>query len=283
MNLNVSGIYAITRKTVGKPNKIYIGSSKNIGVRWRTHKSDLNKNIHKNRHLQNNWNKYGEDSFNFEVLEIVNDLSELISRENQWIFVLDTSNRNKGFNVFSVNYNLQNIHSKETKLLMSINHYDCRGKNNSFYGKTHTNEARRKISKANFGRVHSCTTRLRMSLSQPKGEDNHAAKLCNKDIPIIVEMLKQSKPLAQIAEKYQVSSAVIAAIRDGDTWVSITGGRVECKRFSRVKMNYELAEELRSKYATGNVTMQDLADEYGVGTSAVNKIIQNYRWKKGNV
>jgi len=39
--------------------------------------------------------------------------------------------------------------SEETKQKMSLNHYDCNGENNGMYGKTHTKEARKKISEAN--------------------------------------------------------------------------------------------------------------------------------------
>lgn len=280
MNLNVRGIYAITRKIQGKPDKTYIGSSKNISIRWRTHRCELNKNRHKNKHLQNNWNKYGESSFKFEILEIVTNETELISKENSWIFALDTSNRTKGFNVFSVNSNLRNMHSEETRMLMSINHYDCSGQNNSFYGKKHSEETRKRISSANLGRTHSPSVRSKMSESHPKGEDNHASKLKNEDIPQIIEMLRNLVPIAQIAKKYDVSTTVISSIRDGKSWVSLTGGKVECSKFTRVKMSLELAEELRNKYASGNVTMQQLANTYGIGTSAVNKIIQNYRWKR---
>lgn len=61
-----SGIYQITNKINGKK---YIGSSKDIYKRWYQHKYELNKNKHGNKHLQNAWNKYGQDSFEFEIIE----------------------------------------------------------------------------------------------------------------------------------------------------------------------------------------------------------------------
>lgn len=60
------GVYKITCLTDGK---FYIGSSKNIKRRWKTHVSKLNKNEHDNMFLQEAWNLYGEKSFTFEILE----------------------------------------------------------------------------------------------------------------------------------------------------------------------------------------------------------------------
>lgn len=47
----------------------YIGSSINIYYRLKRHISDLLKNKHANKYMQNAFNKYGKDNFNFEVIE----------------------------------------------------------------------------------------------------------------------------------------------------------------------------------------------------------------------
>lgn len=63
----VSGIYTITNKVTGK---LYIGESLDIYRRWHDeHIPQLRKNSHYNRELQNDFNKYGEENFSFEVLE----------------------------------------------------------------------------------------------------------------------------------------------------------------------------------------------------------------------
>jgi group I intron endonuclease len=66
----ISGIYKILNKINGK---YYIGSSKNINVgysgRFNRHKRELKYNKHINSHLQNAWNKYGEQNFNFLIIE----------------------------------------------------------------------------------------------------------------------------------------------------------------------------------------------------------------------
>ena len=60
------GIYSITNWLTGER---YIGESMDIEERWCIHKQQLNANKHHNYKLQNAWNKYGEETFDFEVLE----------------------------------------------------------------------------------------------------------------------------------------------------------------------------------------------------------------------
>ena len=50
-----AGIYKITNII---NNKIYIGSSSNISLRWNQHIEKLIYNLHENYKLQNDFNKY---------------------------------------------------------------------------------------------------------------------------------------------------------------------------------------------------------------------------------
>ena len=61
------GVYMIKNKTT--PERFYIGSSVDLANRFSGHKNDLSKNKHHSPHLQNAWNKYGPDNFEFVVLE----------------------------------------------------------------------------------------------------------------------------------------------------------------------------------------------------------------------
>ncbi len=90
-----SGIYIITCLPTGK---IYVGSSINIRERWRGHKKELRSGKHKNRYLQNAWNKYGEQAFVFEVLEVCSRNS-LLEREQYWLDTRQSYKRNIGFNI----------------------------------------------------------------------------------------------------------------------------------------------------------------------------------------
>jgi len=75
-------IYKITNKIT---NDFYVGSAVNFNNRKWGHISSLRKNKHKNIFVQNSWNKYGEDAFIFEVIEVVDRKENLIIREQHWI------------------------------------------------------------------------------------------------------------------------------------------------------------------------------------------------------
>ena len=64
--MNIGGVYKIINKI---NNKYYVGSTSNFKKRWNQHIKLLNRNKHKNDYLQNVWNKYGEKSFEFIVVE----------------------------------------------------------------------------------------------------------------------------------------------------------------------------------------------------------------------
>jgi len=64
-----SGVYEIRNKVDGKK---YIGSTTmSFTKRIEHHRCLLKSNTHKNAHLQRAWNKYGEDNFEFNILEVV--------------------------------------------------------------------------------------------------------------------------------------------------------------------------------------------------------------------
>ncbi len=117
-----SGIYKIVNLIDGK---MYIGSAVNLSKRWSEHQWKLSTNISPHLHLQNAWNKYGEDIFKFEVLEFIEDWTTLIEREQHWIDFYDAVNN--GYNLCSVAGSSLGIkQSKETiqKVINSIRKFD---------------------------------------------------------------------------------------------------------------------------------------------------------------
>jgi GIY-YIG catalytic domain len=95
---NVSGIYQIRCKVNGK---IYIGSAVALNARWLKHRTDLRRGKHRNSHLQFAWDKYGEESFDFSVLEFATRGS-LLQVEQNWIDKTGCANRKIGFNIYPV-------------------------------------------------------------------------------------------------------------------------------------------------------------------------------------
>ena len=91
-------------------NNVYIGSSSNIKQRFAQHKCDLKHNRHRNHHLQNAWNKYGEETFIFQIVEMSTSPEKILNRENKYIWMYSPI-----YNNIQVNNERRFFHSEETK------------------------------------------------------------------------------------------------------------------------------------------------------------------------
>jgi group I intron endonuclease len=149
-----SGIYQI-RNT--ENNKKYIGQTKDLEKRKKQHLYNLEHNKHNNIHLQNAFNIYGKDSFVFEILKIC-EPSFLTFYEQNFV--------NKNFDSL---YNIRKECVESSKgIIFSDNHRmkiskAITGNKNPFYGKTHTEDVRKRISLANKGKSLSEETKRKIS------------------------------------------------------------------------------------------------------------------------
>jgi len=226
----ISGIYQI--KNI-KNNKVYIGSSINIKSRFQKHLSELRRNVHPNKHLLESFKRYGEHSFDFFILEEIEDLSLLTHREQYYLDLFKSYDKNNGYNLRKIaENNFGYKHSQESIEKFKI----------ASTGKKHSEETRKRISLANKGRVFSEETRKKMSLAK-KGKSNHwkgkkrseaqkkficdmakkrigelnpNAKLKNSDIPVIKSLFfDENKKINDIAKIFNVSRSTIKrAIHD---------------------------------------------------------------------
>jgi len=172
----ISGIYKITNQINGK---CYIGSSNNIESRWQHHKSNLRKNKHSNTYLQNAWDKYGKDSFEFTVIEEVKNIGDLLEREQYYMDKMESE---------------YNIAPKANRSKMS-------------------EETRHKISKANKGKNHPNYGK------DMKGEKNPCSKLPEKDVKSIKYLLNGSSlSYKQIGKIFGMSKGTINDIEHGRSW-----------------------------------------------------------------
>lgn len=88
--LMCSGIYKITNIT---NNKVYIGSSKVIYHRLKSHEGKLETNKHQNQHMQNAYNKYGGENFVAELIERV--ATDNLEEKEQYYINIYKENYNK--------------------------------------------------------------------------------------------------------------------------------------------------------------------------------------------
>jgi group I intron endonuclease len=161
-NANVPGIYKTENLVNGH---CYIGQTKNLKNRKQSHFSSLRKNKHGNGHLQNAYNKYGEESFVFESL-LICEVLELTKYEQ---FFVDFLRPEYNIRKKCVDGNLGISKSEEAKKILSEKN---KGELNAFYGKRHSEETREKISQSmtgnipgNKGKHYSDETRKQMSES----------------------------------------------------------------------------------------------------------------------
>lgn len=148
-----SGIYQIRNI---KNDKVYIGQSIDLDKRINNHKYHLKRNTHYNKALQNSFNKHGEDSFFFEVLEECNT-SELDNKECFWISLFDSTNRECGYN-FESGGNANKVMHKETiEKIRKTLQIKRLGKGNPMYGKKLTDERKEQIRLVNRGRSNKLT------------------------------------------------------------------------------------------------------------------------------
>jgi group I intron endonuclease len=128
----VSGIYFIMNKLDGK---VYVGSAQDIKKRIVRHRSQLNHQTHPNQHLQLAWNKYGEENFTFDILELV-DIPDLIKIENQYLKIAERL-PDRYYNIaYDATSPMRGRKiSTETKLKLSA----------VWKGRKHTEEAKRKM------------------------------------------------------------------------------------------------------------------------------------------
>ena len=122
------GIYKIENT---ENNKIYIGSSVNLGNREQKHFWMLRKNIHDNDYLQHSYNKYGKEWFIFDILEICTP-EELIVRENFYINKYNSNDLSFGYNLATVNEFRRNIFNNEVKVKLSKYNLEKNGNINTF-------------------------------------------------------------------------------------------------------------------------------------------------------
>jgi group I intron endonuclease len=161
-----AGVYCINNLV---NDKVYVGSSANLPKRRSAHFLDLKRGKHANEKLQRAWNKHGAECFAFIVLEVVDDVALLITREQHWIdrlvCVSDGYNirpeaaSNRGLVPSALARAKQSAALKGRKY--SPEH--CRNIGLAKKGVVASPETRAKIGAASAARTHSPETREKIS------------------------------------------------------------------------------------------------------------------------
>ena len=113
-------------------NKKYYGSAHSFNDRKSKHLHYLRNNNHINKHLQNAFNKYGEDSFLFQIIAEFESRELMLEAEQE---LIDT--------YYGVSFN-KSKSSYGPQLF---------GEDNGFFGKTHIEETKIKMRNAKLGKL----------------------------------------------------------------------------------------------------------------------------------
>ena len=172
-----SAIYAIVNNVT---NDMYVGSAVAVNRRWNAHRNLLVKQCHYNTRLQRAYTKYGPNSFDWEIIQFVNDKTQLIAREQFWM------------NFFAPQYNGRPIAnsplgtkaSAETRAKMSASAkkrgFSEEHKQNISKAKkgicTISEEQKKRLSVLNTGKVYSAEVRAKVSVTSTGRYHTNEAK-----------------------------------------------------------------------------------------------------------
>ena len=94
------GIYKITNKINGK---MYIGESLDIIRRWEEHKEALKNNKHYNYKLQKDYNQYGLENFEFNIIAVLDE--SILEHIDKYILLIYESLNILKYNTIDTGYN----------------------------------------------------------------------------------------------------------------------------------------------------------------------------------
>lgn len=201
-------------------NKIYIGQTKNFGRRFGEHRSALARGKHRNPDLQADYNKYGYDTFEYNVIEI----SDRNLDEKERFLIQEARSRGLCYNVFDGGHK----------------------------GASPNREWRRKVSEANSGKTVSAEQRQKMSISASRqwkkqqyrelmtnsakkqwldgdyrekmlmahsGKGNAgSSKLTSNEVRELRTMHSRGASIKELSNVYGVSECTIRGAINGRTW-----------------------------------------------------------------
>jgi group I intron endonuclease len=194
------GIYAIVNLV---NQHMYVGSAVNLLRRMNEHFKDLEASKHNNPHLQSAYDLYGPSAFQFDILEHVQNVEDLLAREQHYIDTL-----NPEYNIARMAGSTLGItYTDEAKAKLSAARRAYEGLSDDLarateaaritntgrklspehlaklHGRKHTDEAKAKMSAALRGREKSPEVRANMS----------ATRLGKKQSPEHIEKARLAK------------------------------------------------------------------------------------------
>jgi group I intron endonuclease len=311
-NSDKCGVYWIKNIT---NNKVYIGSAINFGHRKSVHFYTLRKNKGINLHLQRSFNKYKEDNFMFEILEIVDFTDDkiglkqiLLDKEEFWINEFNSIDRLLGYNIRPIPHsNLGMKMSEESKKKMSIakkqqvwteewkRNMSIAAKNK----KPCTEETKKRMSESAkkkafpsqetrdklarfgdtnpmYGRHHNKNTKEKIGIA--------TAKLTKEEVSQIKTLLLKGFTYKEIAKIFNISPTNIGHIAREKTWKEIEPILNYKKREPKEKVVSNRKQLTRQqvieikKLLLQNIKQREIANRFNISEDVISSIKVGRSW-----
>lgn len=111
-----------------------------------------------------------------------------------------------------------------------------------------------------------------------RGEDAGMSKLTRGQVMAIRRKAASGTArLSDLAQEYEIGKEAIRAIINGRTWTHLPVLGKKWQTLGVALTGIEV-EEIRTRYAEGDITQAALADEFGVHYSTISLIVNNKRW-----
>jgi len=137
-----------------KNNKMYIGSAVNFRLRYNQHMYDLRRKNHHSPHFQRSWEKYGKDNFSFEIIELVDDKTKLLEREQVWL------------DLFKPEYNICKVAGSQLGRTWTLDEEKRLNISKGLTGRKLSEEHKKNLGLLHKGKAKTEEQKLKISLSK---------------------------------------------------------------------------------------------------------------------
>lgn len=260
----ISGVYAIVHTASGR---IYVGSSINLKRRKKEQLASLRHNKNRNKRLQSAWNEFGEQAFEWRLLESILDTSILRQAEQKWMDKYRSYEAQHGFN--------QSPNSES---------------NLGYKMPPEVGAATSRRLRGHKPSPETCARIAAKARGNKRAKDRHLGKLTEQDVIEIKQRLARHEPELHIAQDYNVSGSTISAIASRRTWWHISLSPEIEEMVDKRPRNFNQGDNngsaklcerdvkaIKQRLADGE-SPAHIARDYPVSDTAIRKIHKGIKW-----